>query len=57
MYGAGAELDEEGTGGNRELQSGGGASPRPPRPDSGSRAALERRERQDVPELGLLRRA
>jgi hypothetical protein len=31
--------------------------PHPPRPDGGSREALERRERQGVPELGLLRRA
>jgi hypothetical protein len=38
-------------------QTGGGASPRPPRPDGGSRASLERRERQGVLELGVLRRA
>jgi hypothetical protein len=39
------------------VQSGRGASPRPPRLDGGWRAALERRERQGVSELGLLRRA
>jgi hypothetical protein len=40
-----AELDEEGTGGAGELQSGGGAPPLPPCPDGGSKEARERRER------------
>jgi hypothetical protein len=52
-----AGLDVERTGGDGELQSGGGASPRPPPPDGGSRETLERRERLHAPELGLLRRA
>jgi hypothetical protein len=49
-------LGEEGTGGDGELQSGGGAPPLPPCPDGGSRKTLERRERLHVLELGLLRR-
>jgi hypothetical protein len=40
-----AQLDEGGTGGNGEWQSGGGAPPLPPCTDGGSREALERRER------------
>jgi hypothetical protein len=39
------------------VQYSGGAPPLPPRPDDGSRAALEHRERLGVLELGLLRRA
>jgi hypothetical protein len=55
--GTAAGLGEEGTGGDGELQSGGGAPPLPPRPGGGSRETLERRERLHAPELGLLRRA
>jgi hypothetical protein len=54
---AALECGEEGMRGGGELQSGGGASPLPPRPGGSLRAVLERRERQSAPELGRLRRA
>jgi hypothetical protein len=55
--GTAAGLGEEGTGGDGEQQTGGGAPPLPPCPDGGSRETLEHWERLHAPELGLLRRA
>jgi hypothetical protein len=52
---AGLDVGEERAAGRK--QTGGRDSPCPPRPDGGSRKALERWERQGIPELGLLRRA
>jgi hypothetical protein len=43
-----AALDEEGTRGDGEQQTGGGAPPLPPCPDGGSKEALERREQAVV---------
>jgi hypothetical protein len=55
--GAVTKLNVEGTRGDGGAHSGGGETPRPPRLDFNSREALEHRERQGAPKLGLLWRA